>query len=96
MPRKAVSLEQLYQVLDAEYRRARSPSCRTCVTPLPMRRTPADDASANWLVVEATDCPHQCRETFAKIVTRLMSEYELERSVFGVARGTATKSTTEP
>lgn len=94
MPRKAVSLDELYQVLDAEYKRARASSCRTCVTPFPLRRAPADDVSSNWFVVDAADCPHQCRVKFAEIVTRLMSEYELERSVYGVSRKPATKSTT--
>lgn len=94
MSRKSVSLDELFLVLDSEYQQVRSPLCRTCVTPLPVRRAPADDVSANWFVVDPEDCPQHCRVHLAEIVTRLMSEYELERSVYGVKRRTATKTTT--
>jgi hypothetical protein len=86
MARKAVSLEELFSVLGDEFARARPSACRACVTPLPIRRAPADDVSSNWFVVEAEDCPHQCRVVLAEIVTRLMSEYELERTVYGATR----------
>ena len=83
MPRQAVSLEELYAILEEAYRGARSPRCRTCITPLPIRRAPADDVSANWFVVETEECAHGCHVAFAEVVTLLMSEYELERSVYG-------------
>lgn len=86
MSRQAVSLEELFTVLDHEYGSVRPLACRSCVTPLPIRRAPADEVSSNWFVVEAEDCPHHCRVVLAEIVTRLMSEYELERSVYGVTR----------
>lgn len=86
MSRKAVSLEELFTILGQEYGKVRPAACRSCVTPLPVRRAPADDVSSNWFVVEAEDCPHHCRVLLAEIVTQLMSEYELERSVYGVTR----------
>jgi hypothetical protein len=39
--------------------------------------------SANWFVVETEECAHGCHVAFAEVVTLLMSEYELERSVYG-------------
>lgn len=86
MSRKSVSLEELFTILGMEYAKVRPPQCRSCVTPLPVRRAPADDVSSNWFVVELEECPHQCRVVMAEVVTRLMSEYELERSVYGVTR----------
>jgi hypothetical protein len=86
MSRKAVSLEELFSILGDEFGRARPAVCRSCVTPLPVRRAPADDVSSNWFVVDPEDCPHHCRVMLAEIVTRLMSEYELERSVYGATR----------
>lgn len=88
MSRKAVSLEELFEVLDAEFKRARPRQCRACVTPLPIRKTPADEVSSNWFVVEPQECEHKCRVVLAEIVTRMMSEYELERSVYSSAAAT--------
>lgn len=90
MSRKAVSLEELFTILGEEFARARPAECRSCVTPLPMRRAPADEVSSNWFIVDAEDCPSHCRVVLAEIVTRLMSELELERSVY---RATTRKST---
>ena len=86
MQRKSVSLEELFNILHMDFQGARSALCRSCVTPLPVRRAPADDVSANWFVVEPQDCGRGCRVILAEIVTRLMSEYELERSVYGAQR----------
>jgi hypothetical protein len=83
MPRNQVSFEALFAVLDHEYRIARPAQCRSCVTPLPLRRVPADDVSSNWFVVEPVDCPNHCRVVLAEIVTRMMSEFELERAAYG-------------
>ena len=86
MARQDVSLEELFSILDQEFKRSRSSDCRSCITPLPIRRAAPDDVSTNWFVVEPQDCPHHCRTKLAEIVLRLMSEYELERSVYGVRR----------
>lgn len=86
MSRQQVSFEQLFALLDGEYGKVRSAECRACVTPLPMRRTPADEVSSNWFVVNPVECPHRCNVILAEIVTRMMSEYELGRSEFGAAQ----------
>jgi hypothetical protein len=86
MARTQVSIDELYSILDTEYRRARSPACKACVTPFPMRCRPPDDVSTNWFITTPDNCPNDCIRTLGEIVARLMSEYELERSVFGTKR----------
>ena len=83
MARQQVSLERLFAILEGEYGKARPALCRNCVTPLPIRRVPADEVSTNWFVVNPDDCPHQCNVILAEIVTKLMSLYELGRSEYG-------------
>ena len=83
MARQQVSLERLFAILDGEYRMARPALCRACVTPLPIRRIPADEVSTNWFVLDPDECPHQCNVVLAEIVTRMMSQYELGRSEYG-------------
>ena len=39
--------------------------------------------SANWSIVEPVECPDNCRVLFAEVITRLMSEFELERTEYG-------------
>lgn len=80
--RRAVTLEDLYAILEREFGLARPVSCTSCVTPLPIRRAPSDAVSTNWFIVEPADCPHRCRVVLAEVVTRLMSEYELTLSAF--------------
>ena len=45
MARQQVSLERLFALLEGEYGKARPALCRACVTPLPIRRIPADEVS---------------------------------------------------
>ena len=79
MARKSVSLDTLFAIIDREFRRVQSPHCKRCVTPLPFRKAvPPDEVSANWSIVEPAECPQDCRVLFAEVVTRLMSEFELE------------------
>jgi len=80
--RRAVSLEDLYAILEQEFGLVRPLACSSCATPLPIRRAPADEVSTNWFIVEPADCPHRCRVVLAEVVTRMMSEYELTRSAF--------------
>jgi hypothetical protein len=79
MARKAVSLEALFGIIDREFVKARPPRCKRCITPPPFRKRVPDEVSANWSIVEPAECPDNCRVVFAEVVTRLMSEYELER-----------------
>jgi len=83
MARQQVSLERLFAILEGEYGKARPALCRACVTPLPIRRIPADEVSTNWFVLDPDECPHQCNVVLAEIVTKLMSLYELGRSEYG-------------
>jgi hypothetical protein len=83
MARKAVSLETLFAIIDREFTRARPPQCKRCITPLPFRKAKPDEVSANWSIVEPAECPHDCRVLFAEVVTRLMSELELESRASG-------------
>lgn len=79
MARKAISLEELYHLLDGEFHRARPQVCRACITPFPLRRIPADEVSTNWFITEPVECPHECFKCLGEIVARLMADYELER-----------------
>lgn len=81
MSRKSVTVEELYAVLQREFSMRRSEECRACVTPIPVRRTPADEASTNWFITEPIACAHNCNALLGEIATELMSRYELERSV---------------
>jgi hypothetical protein len=80
MARKSVSLEALFGLIDREFQRVRPPQCKRCVTPLPFRKSQPDEVSTNWAIVEPEDCPDRCRVLFAEVVTRLMSEFELDRT----------------
>lgn len=80
MARKKVTLQELFAMLDSEYRRVRPPDCKSCVAPFPVRRTPPDEVSANWFITGPEQCPHHCSTLLAEIATRLMSEYDLERT----------------
>ena len=82
MPRNAVSLEELFTLLEREFRKVRAPECKTCVTPYPIRRSPADEVSSNWFITEPEPCAHHCATRLGEIATRMMSEYELERTVY--------------
>ena len=79
MAREAVSLEELFAIIDREFQKVRPSRCKRCITPLPFRKAVPDEVSANWTIVEPEDCPDKCRVLFAEVVTRLMSEYELAR-----------------
>ena len=81
MARKAVSLEDLFTIIDREFTTVRPGQCKRCITPLPFRKAKPDEVSTNWSIVEPAECPHECRVLFAEVVTRLMSEYELGRSI---------------
>jgi hypothetical protein len=83
MARKAVSMEALFAIIDREFTQARPAQCKRCITPLPFRKSKPDEVSANWSIVEPAECPHDCRVLFAEVVTRLMSEFELESRATG-------------
>jgi len=72
-------MEELFAIIDREFRKVRPDKCKRCVTPLPFRKRTPDEVSSNWSIVEPEDCPDKCRVLFAEVVTRLMSEYELGR-----------------
>lgn len=86
MSRTPVAIDELYSLLDAEFRNRRPAGCKSCTTPWPVRRAPADEVSANWFITTPEDCAHGCMAILAEIVAKLMSEYELKRSVFGQRR----------
>ena len=93
MARQQVSFEELFSILDNEYGKVRPALCRACVTPLPVRRIPADEVSSNWFVVNPVQCDQNCNVVLAEIVTRMMSEYELGRSRYvGESRTSRTRS----
>jgi hypothetical protein len=81
MTRTEVTLEELFEILKSQYLEVRPRACGTCVTPIPIRRTAADDVSANWFITNPVACPLRCDVLLAEVATRLMSEYELVRSV---------------
>jgi hypothetical protein len=76
--RASISSAHLYAVLDREFRARRPRSCKACRAPLPFRRNPPDDVSANWDVGTPAICEHGCHLVFAELLAQLWTRYDLE------------------
>ena len=79
--RTTISAAQLYAILDREFKKLRSPECRTCRVPLPYWRQPPDDVSANWHIGTPEDCPHGCQTKIAELLARLWTRYDIEKGL---------------
>ena len=77
--RSTIPVAHLYAILEAEFRRRRPAVCTECRVPLPYWKRPPDDVSANWLIGTPTECPHGCHVLIAEILTRLWTEYDIDR-----------------
>jgi hypothetical protein len=80
MVRKRVPAAQLYAVLDREFRALRPDECRVCRVPLPYRKDPPDEVSANWLIGHPSSCVHGCHLVIAELLARLWTRYDLDAS----------------
>ena len=78
MTRTSLSSMQLYAILDREFKQLRSVKCRACLIPLPFKRDPPDDVSANWSVGTVRECPAGCHLVIAELVTRMWTRYDME------------------
>jgi hypothetical protein len=78
MSRRRIPPAQLYAILDREFRARRPDTCKSCRTPLPFWKQPADEVSANWDVGTLAQCPDECRRLMGEIVAGLWSQYELD------------------
>jgi hypothetical protein len=76
--RSPISAAHLYAILDREFRALRPKECTNCRAPLPYRRDPPDDVSANWDVGTPAFCSHGCHFIFAELLARLWTQYDLE------------------
>ena len=81
MARKIIPASQLYAILDREFRRLRPKDCRRCRVPLPFRRQPPDDVSANWSIGTPSECAQGCHVVIAELLTRLWSQYDIEPEI---------------
>ena len=79
--RTTISAAQLYAILDREFKKLRSPECRSCRVPLPYWRQPPDDVSANWHIGTPEDCPHGCQAKIAELLARLWTRYDIEKGL---------------
>lgn len=79
--RSAISSAHLYAILDREFRTLRPRECTQCRAPLPFRRDPPDEVSANWDVGTPAICAHGCHVVFAELLVRLWSKYDLSNEV---------------
>ena len=80
MHRQLVSSAHLYAILDREFRARRPSSCSQCRAPLPYRRDPPDEVSANWEVGTPNFCEHGCHLVFAELLADLWTRYDLEKA----------------
>ena len=80
MSRITVSSAQLYAILDREFKRLRPAACTSCAVPLPYYRRSPDDVSANWFIGTPHECPHGCQVVIAELLTRLWTQYDLDRT----------------
>ena len=78
MPREALPAATLYAILDREFKKARSPDCTLCLTPLPFYREPADEFTANWHIGTPARCPHGCLLVIAETLATLWTQYDLQ------------------
>jgi hypothetical protein len=76
--REALTPAHLYAILDREFRAARPIECTQCRAPLPYRRDPPDDVSANWDVGTPAICMHGCHLVFAELLAKLWTKYDLQ------------------
>lgn len=78
--RTALPGPALYAILESEFRRRRPAICTSCRVPLPYWRLPPDDVSANWFIGTPSECPHGCHVLIAEILTRLWTQYDIDRT----------------
>ena len=78
MTRTTVSAAQLYTLLDAEFRKLRPGTCRSCRVPIPYWRVPPDDVSANWHIGTPAQCAHGCHLVIAELLARMWTQYDME------------------
>jgi hypothetical protein len=83
MARLILSASALYTIMQSEFRRRSSGTCRTCKVPLPYFREPPDSVSANWALGTPTECPHQCQQIIAEVLVELWSKYDIKRNIDG-------------
>lgn len=80
MSRTTISETQLYAILEQEFMRLKSMACTQCRAPMPYWRQPPDDVSANWQIVQPSECPHGCHLVVAEMLTRMWTRYDVEKS----------------
>ena len=80
MERTSIAPAQLYAILDREFKRLRSPACRTCTVPLPYWQRPPDDVSANWFIGTPKECPNGCHLVIAELLTKHWTQYDMDRT----------------
>jgi hypothetical protein len=78
--REILPVAQLYAILDREFKRLRSPACKTCAVPLPYWRKPPDDVSANWFIGTPTTCEHGCHCLIMELLAELWTHYDVGRT----------------
>lgn len=78
--RRVITPARLYAILDREFRKKRPSECLQCRVPLPFRKDPPDDVSANWNIGTPRECPYQCQRIIAELVAQLWTEYEIEEA----------------
>ena len=79
MTRTALSMAELYAILEREFLQRRPPQCRICSVPLPYWRRPPDDSSANWFIGTPQECEHGCHRVVAELLAELWTRYDIDR-----------------
>jgi hypothetical protein len=75
-PKESVTAEELYVLLDREFRRRASRECRVCYIQLPYRVDPANEGP-NWEVLMPPGCERGCTDVMEEIICALRERFLL-------------------
>lgn len=73
--KRLIGTEDLFVLLDRDYRKLRPPGCELCNVTLPFRVQ--DGAVANWMVDTTGLCPLPCAAVLEDLMTRYQAQYDL-------------------
>ena len=77
MKKEALKPEELYVLLDREFRRRRPRECGTCYVQLPYRVDANRETDGNWEVLLPPGCGNGCGDAMDEIIAELRTRYEL-------------------
>ena len=74
---KPISVQDLHDLMVAEFAKVRPAGCGTCVVPMPFWGPSAGSGSVYWYMEPGPNCPHGCRQLIAQIWAKASTDHQI-------------------